>query len=109
MTSIAELLGVQWSGSGEQYSLHPHAAKQASMKGFDQSAVLAAANSPSHTYPNGRYPGQMRHVKDGIVAVVDPKRRQVVTVYQDQTETALRSDQRDLDAVSYGKRIASRS
>ena len=111
MTSIADLLGVQWNGAngGSQYSLAPHAAKQATMKGFDHSAVLAAANSPVHTYPNGRFPGQMRHVKDGIVAVVDPSRGHIVTVYQDQKETALRADQQDADAQKYGRRIANRS
>ena len=109
MTSIADLLGVDWSGAGETYSLHPHAAKQAREKGFDLDAVLSAANQPAHTYPNGRYAGQMRHVRAGIVAVVDPKRRLVITVYTDQRETALRTDQHDRDAIAYGRRIASRS
>ena len=106
MTSIADLLGVQWNGAngGAQYSLHPHAAKQATMKGFDHNAVLAAANDPAHTYPNGRYQGQMRHIRDGIVAVVDPSRSQVVTVYQDQEKTALRADQKDADARAYGRK-----
>lgn len=107
MASIADLLGVQWQGAngGSQYSLHPHAAKQASMKGFAHSEVLAAANDPAHTYPNGRYAGQMRHIRNGIVAVVDPLRKQVVTVYEDQRETTLRPDQKDKDAVEYGKRL----
>lgn len=103
MTSIANLLGVQWSGANEAsgYSLHPHAAKQANIKGFAHSDVLAAANDPHHTYPNGRYEGQMRHIRNGIVAVVDPSRQQVVTVYQDQKETAPRVDQTDSDARMY--------
>lgn len=109
MTSIADLLGVDWAGAGESYSLHPHAAKQIVAKGFDLSAVLSAANQPSHTYPNGRYAGQVRHVRAGIVAVVDPRRRIIITVYADQCETALRPDQRDRDALAYGRRIASHS
>lgn len=110
MASIADLLGVQWSGAngGSQYTLHPHAAKQATMKGFAHSDVLAAANNPAHSYPNGRYEGQMRHIRNGIVAVVDPGRQRVVTVYEDQRETALRPDQKDQDAVAYGNRARGR-
>lgn len=107
MASIADLLGVQWE-QDSSYSLHPHAAKQAALKGFDQTRVLRAANDPQHTYDNGRYPGQKRHVRDGLVAVVDPRRRQVVTVYEDQKETALRADQTDAAAQKYGRKIASR-
>jgi len=105
MASIADLLGVQWQGASgsSTFSLHPHAAKQATMKGLDHAAVLDAANNPHHTYPNGRYPGQIRHIRNGIVAVVDPSRQQVITVYEDQRETALRPDQRDADALRYGR------
>jgi hypothetical protein len=111
MASIASLLGVQWDGLADggstgEYTLHPHAARQATEKGFDHSAVLNAANDPAHAYPNGRYPDQKRHVRDGIVAVVDPGRKQVITVYEDQTETALRPDQKDADARAYGRRRA---
>lgn len=106
MASIADLLGVQWAGGTPgEYQLHPHAARQATSKGFDHAAVLDAANSPSHAYPNGKYPGQMRHIKNGIVAVVDPAERKVVTVYEDQRQTALRPDQKDRDARAYGRRL----
>lgn len=108
MASIADLLGVQWNQGGGDYTLNPHAAKQAAMKGIPHEDVLAAANSPAHTYENRRYPGQMRHIKDGLVAVVDPSRRQVVTVYKDQEETALRPDQTDRDAQAYGRRTGKR-
>lgn len=105
MASIADLLGVQWGDSGQgQYSLHPHAERQAREKGFARADVLAAANDPHHTYPNGRYPGQMRHVRNGLVAVVDPSRSLVVTTYRDQEKTALRPDQTDADARRYGSR-----
>jgi hypothetical protein len=105
MASIADLLGVQWSsdqGNGE-YRLNPHAARQAKEKGFHPDHVLDAANNPGHAYPNGRYEGQMRHVKHGLVAVVDPSRKQVVTVYKDQEKTAPRADQTDRDAQRYAR------
>ena len=107
MASIADLLGVQWNSPGEggQYGLHPHAARQATMKGFDHAAVLRAANDPQHTSDNRRYPGQKRHVRDGIVAVVDPAKGHVVTVYEDQRETAPRADQKDRDAQRYAQRF----
>lgn len=102
MASIADLLGVQWQGSDAgEYRLNPHAVKQAKSKGFHPDHVLAAANDPQHTSDNGRYPGQRRHVRNGIVAVVDPARKQVVTVYEDQKETAPRADQIDRDAKRY--------
>ena len=105
MSSIADLLGVQWTGANGagSYSLNPHAARQATTKGFDHDSVLAAANNPRHTYENGRYPGQKRHVRDGIVAVVDPARSEVVTVYKDQEQTAPRADQKDGDAKRYAR------
>jgi hypothetical protein len=110
VASIADLLGVQWSGdqgSDGGYRLHPHAARQAQAKGFHPDRVLQAANDPHHTYPNGRYPGQKRHVRDGIVAVVDPGKNEVVTVYEDQRETAPRDDQTDRDAQRYARRYRS--
>lgn len=73
------------------------------MKGFAHSDVLDAANNPAHTYPNGRYEGQMRHVKNGIVAVVEPDSKTVRTVYADQVETDLRPDQKDDDALAYSR------
>lgn len=110
MASIADLLGVQWDspGDGGQYGLHPHAAKQATTKGFDHAAVLRAANDPHHTYDNGRYAGQKRHIRDGIVAVVDTQKKHVITVYEDQRETAPRADQKDHDAQRYAQRFNSK-
>lgn len=85
-----------------------HAEAQAEAKGFDMAAVIRAAVDPSITYANGRYAGQMRHIRDGIVAVVDVRSRTIVTVYANVTETALRADQTDADAVRYGTRLARR-
>ena len=88
--------------SGE-FSMRTHAMKQADLKGFAHKDVLQAANDPQTTYPNGRYPGQMRHIRNNIVAVVDPSKGHVVTVYENIKETALRPDQTDADAQRYAK------
>lgn len=85
-----------------------HAAAQAAAKGFDMRAVVRAAVEPTVTYANGRYAGQMRHIREGIVAVVDTRTRTIVTVYANVVETDLRADQTDRDAMRYGKRKAMR-
>lgn len=76
-----------------RYALSPHAARQAAAKGITPAALLAAANDPACTYPSGRYPGQERHTRDGIVAICDPASMQVVTVYLDVVVTERRPDQ----------------
>jgi hypothetical protein len=75
------------------YTLSPHARQQIASKGFDEQAVLAAANDPDISYDNGRFPGQRRHIANGICAVVDPSRNTVVTVYLNCVETEVRPDQ----------------
>ncbi|RZU35958.1 hypothetical protein EV284_3441 [Streptomyces sp. BK022] len=111
MTTIAEALGIDWtarlSDESPEYRLTHHAQKQAQAKGWTSQQVLDAANRPHHTYPSGRVPGQYRHVKGDIVAIVDPVQHRVVTVYQDVEETDLRPDQTDRDAQTYAKRHAS--
>lgn len=86
-----------------QYELSGHARRQAKEKGFSEDAVLRAAHQPSVTYDNGRYPGQKRHIRDGVVAVVDPERGRVVTVYSNVEKTKLRTNQTDRDAINYGR------
>lgn len=81
-----------------------HADKMIAEKGFDPVAVFRAANDPSVTYDNGRHPGQRRHIRDGIVAVVDPASRKIITVYKNVVETDLRPDQIDKDAKAFGQR-----
>lgn len=99
MASIAEHLGITWEpftappATQTGYTLGLHADRQVATKGFDRAAVLDAANNPAHTYENGRYPGQMRHIRGSICAVVDPATREIVTVYLNVTPTALRADQ----------------
>lgn len=107
MATIAEALGIDWGRGLEpsrQYRLTRHAERQAAAKGWTEKDVLLAAESPLHTYPSGRVPGQLRHVRGDIVAIVEPKSRKVVTVYADVVETDLRRDQTDEDARRYAAR-----
>lgn len=107
MTTIAEALGIAWTGSvtdSPEYRLTYHAQTQAALKGWSSAQVLEAANSPQHTSPSSRFPGQWRHVRGDIVAVVDPSDRRIITVYQDGRETLVRPDQTDRDAQNYAKR-----
>lgn len=94
-------------GSATGFTLAGHAAQQAHSKGFHPDDVIAAANDPHVTYDNGRFPGQKRHIRGDIVAVVDPAARKIVTVYQNVKETDLRPDQTDEDAQRYGSRRGS--
>jgi hypothetical protein len=105
MTTIAEALGIDWGNDvkqAPQYRLTHHARQQAALKGWTSDDVLLAANQPLHTSRSVRYPGQFRHVRAGIVAVVDTATNLVVTVYVDRVETDLREDQSDTDAHRYG-------
>lgn len=93
---------VRSEGSG--FTLSGHAAQQARAKGWTEDQVLDAANNHEVRYENGRYPGQFRHIRGDIVAVVHPESQKVVTVYQNVKETDLRPDQSDNDALRYGAR-----
>lgn len=104
MSTIAEALGIQWGADDDvphEYRLTYHAQRQAREKGWSSKEVLLAANQPLHTYRNGRVAGQFRHVRNGLVAVVDPATKKVVTVYADCVETKLRRDQHDQDALAW--------
>lgn len=90
------------------FILTHHAKGQAAAKGLSIEAVLEAANDPSVTYANGRFAGQMRHIRGGIVAVVDPAKRVVITVYANVVETDARADQTDADARAYALKRARR-
>lgn len=100
--NVAAMLGITWDGVPPgPYRLLPHAVKTAANKGFSKEAVLEAANEPHHTYDNGRFKGQKRHVRGTICAVVDPERKVVITAYLNTIETAIRPDQQDADALAY--------
>lgn len=76
------------------WHLTRHCRMQAHLKGFDVYALLAAAGCPTVSYPHGSaHPGQYRHIRDGVVAVVDPDRRSIITAYLNVVETPLRADQ----------------
>lgn len=90
---------------GELFSPTAHVMKQAREKGFSLIDIVKAANDPGHTYDNGRYEGQRRHIRGDIVAVVNTGNRKIVTAYQNVTKTALRPDQTDADAQRYGKQF----
>jgi hypothetical protein len=81
-----------------------HALVQASQKGISVADVLAAADNPQVSYDNGRFPGQRRHIRNGVVAVVDPVGKRVITVYANVIETDVREDQTDADAKRYAVR-----
>lgn len=83
------------------YTPTAHLVRQAKAKGFDLDTVLGVANNPLHTYPSQRAPHQRRHVGNGIAVVVDPTSRKAITAYLDQTDTALRPDQTDPDALAH--------
>lgn len=117
MASIADLLGITWdstdngdtepSAQAVTYILSWHARQQCLAKGITEADVLAAANTPAHTYPNGRYPGQWRHILGEVCAVVDPVKGHVITIYANVVETDLRADQRTgdnaADALAYDR------
>jgi hypothetical protein len=77
------------------WKLTRHAERQSATKGIDPFTLMAAAGSPTVRYAHGpKHPGQWRHIRDGIVAVVEPKTMTVITAYIDVERTALRADQR---------------
>jgi 3-deoxy-D-arabino-heptulosonate 7-phosphate (DAHP) synthase class II len=104
MTTIAASLGITWDqpSTPSTYRLTRHAKDQARLKGWSEAQILRVAENPLHTYPSLRVPGQARHIRDNIVAVVDPSTHKVVTVYADRVETDLRHDQTDRDSLQYG-------
>lgn len=87
-----------------KHTLSHHVVKQALAKGWTVQQIQDAADKPQVTYANGRYPNQMRYIRDGIVAIVDPLKGEVVTCYANVVETDLRADQRDRDAQNYNRR-----
>lgn len=91
------------------YRLTKHVAEQATRKGFTIQQVCRAAADPQHTYPNRRFPSQRRHVREGLVVVVDTATRTVVTLYVDQQITPLREDQTDADALKFARKVRNRA
>ena len=75
------------------FTLSHHCRKMAATKRFSEQDVLAAANEPSITYESYNHPGQHRHVRGGLVAVVDRDQGLVITTYRNVERTALRANQ----------------
>lgn len=65
--------------------------------------VFEAATNPAVRYESRMNGGGFRHIKDGIVAVVD--RGAVITFYVDQVETPLRPDQTSVEAIAHARKV----
>lgn len=67
----------------EELFLTPHAQDRLRDRGFTAAAVADALANPEITYAakDDRYPGQYRVVKNGMVVVVDTRRRSIPTVF----------------------------
>lgn len=78
-----------------RFILSVHCVRQAQEKGFDLSAIRAAAVDPDVTYESHRHPGQYKHIKDGLCVVVDRNKAVIITAFLHHVRTALRPDQVD--------------
>jgi hypothetical protein len=74
------------------YFLSEHAKQQAQAKGWTEFQILVATRNPHIVYKCSE-PNQERHVRNGIVAVVNKLTGCVITCYADAIETPLRPDQ----------------
>lgn len=83
------------------YTLGRHILEQAAAKGIDIDALIAAVDKPITSYESHRYPGQRKHIRDGICVAVDIAQKTAVTVFIDREYTDVRSDQHDADALDY--------
>ncbi len=82
-------------------------------------AVLAAQVLDAAEYPHVTYgvtnqrntlgQRQQRHIRNGMVAVVDPISHKVITFYADVVETDIRPDQTDEAAQEYAAKRAEAS
>jgi len=86
------------------YVLTPHVIEQAETKGFSVENLIAVADEPSTVYESRRYPGQVKHVRNGLCLAVDPVQKRVITVFVDQDFTERRPDQIDNDALEYERK-----
>lgn len=87
------------------FSMTAHAARTIAAKGFPLAAVQEVWRNPEVTYPSHRHPGQHKRIGNGICLCCDDRTGMVITVFVNETETALRPDQRkDQDAVRWARR-----
>jgi len=89
-----------------RFVLSTHAYQKVAGDAALATRVLDAAEYPSVSYGvsdkrNIGHNRQERHIRDGIVAVVDAIDGKVITFYADVVETDLRDDQTDAAALDY--------
>lgn len=82
-------------------NLTAHAKSTIETKGISIEMVEAVWNCPDVTYPSHRYPGQHKRVGQGLALCCENATGKVVTVFVDRTETPLRADQTDADALAW--------
>lgn len=81
-----------------------HALRKMIDNGWTLEDVNAAVEMPSITYLNSR-PGTMRHIRNGLCAIVETATMTVITVHLSTVETAIRPDQMgDAAAVAFERR-----
>jgi hypothetical protein len=88
------------------YRLGRHILEQAAAKGISLEALVAAVDKPITAYESFRYPGQRKHIRDGICVAVDIAEKSAVTVFIDKEYTEVREDQKDSDALKYAQKKA---
>lgn len=88
------------------YFLGRHILEQAASKGISMDALIAAVDKPITSYESHRYPGQRKHIRDGICVAVDVAQKTAVTVFVDREYTDVREDQKDADALKYAAKKA---
>lgn len=86
------------------YTMTSHLIKQAKGKGFSLQNLIDTIDAPSTVYESRRYPGQVKHVRDGLCVAVDQKSKHAITVFVDQEFTERRPDQTDADALAYERK-----
>lgn len=91
-----------------QVRMSRHAATKVAEAGITATALSEAYNSPETTYASHRYPNQEKRIGNGLCLCVDKATGVVVTVFVHKTETDLRADQTDRDALRYGQRRQNR-
>lgn len=78
-----------------------HAKSTIATKGISLATVEAVWRDPEMTYPSHRHPGQHKRVGQGIALCCEDETGKVITVIIHQTNTPLRADQLDADALAW--------
>jgi hypothetical protein len=88
------------------WKLSRHVLDQAALKGIKLEALMACVDNPTVAYESGRYPGQKKHIRDGLCVAVDVSSKTAITVFLDRVYTDVRDDQTDADARKYAEKKA---